>query len=143
MPVLTNLQRLEDHGIKKLLFLYWEIVEKTNVDGSVKDEITLAVNALRNDLASANEFTRGRTLRLVSKIAVTAIIEDMIDAVIDNLNHRNCYVRRNAIMCIFAIYNNLGLEAVENCIDDIDKILMQESDLSTRRNAFLVLFHID
>ena len=124
MPVLTNLQRLDDHGIKKLLFLYWEIVEKTNVDGSVKDEITLAVNALRKDLDSPNEFTRGRTLRLVSKIAVTQIIEDMIDAVIANLNHRNCYVRRNAIMCIYAIYQNLGLEAVENCIDDIDKILV-------------------
>ena len=44
-----------------------EIVEKTNVDGSVKDEFTLAVNALRKDLESPNEYTRGRTLRLVSK----------------------------------------------------------------------------
>ena len=61
---------LSDHGIKKLLFLYWEIVEKTNVDGTVKDEIMLAVNALRKDLDSPNEFTRGRTLRLGSKIAV-------------------------------------------------------------------------
>jgi coatomer subunit beta len=70
MPVLTNLQMLPDHSIKKLLFLYWEIVEKTNVDGTVKDEITLAVNALRKDLDSPNEFIRGRTLRLVSKISV-------------------------------------------------------------------------
>jgi coatomer subunit beta len=38
---------------------------------------------------------------------------------------------------------NFGLEAVENCIDDIDKILVSESDLSTRRNAFLLLFHLD
>ena len=53
-----------------MLFLYWEIVEKTNVDGTVKDEITLAVNALRKDLESPNEFIRGRTLRLVSKIHV-------------------------------------------------------------------------
>ena len=70
MPVLTNLQMLPDHSIKKLLFLYWEIVEKTNVDGTVKDEITLAVNALRKDLDSPNEFVRGRTLRLVAKISV-------------------------------------------------------------------------
>ena len=78
MGVLTNLQRLDDHGIKKLLFLYWEIVEKTNVDGSVKDEITLAVNALRKDLESPNEFIRGRTLRLVSKIHVQPIVEDLV-----------------------------------------------------------------
>mmetsp|Transcript_19580 Transcript_19580/g.26466 ORF Transcript_19580/g.26466 Transcript_19580/m.26466 type:complete len:133 (+) Transcript_19580:21-419(+) len=70
MPVLTNLQMLPDHAIKKLLFLYWEIVEKTNVDGSVKDEIMLAVNALRKDLDSPNEYVRGRTLRLASKISV-------------------------------------------------------------------------
>jgi coatomer subunit beta len=123
--------------------LYWEIVEKTNVDGSVKDEITLAVNALRKDLDSPNEFTRGRTLKLVSKIAVQAIIDDLVDAVITNLSHRNCYVRRNAIMCIYAIYNNFGLETVENCIDDVDKVLVSESDLSTRRNSFLLLFHLD
>lgn len=70
MDVLTNLQMNPDHGIKKLLFLYWEIVEKTKVDGTVKDEITLAVNALRKDLDSPNEYIRGRTLRLVSKISV-------------------------------------------------------------------------
>jgi coatomer subunit beta len=123
--------------------LYWEIVEKTNVDGSVKDEITLAVNALRKDLDSPNEFTRGRTLKLVSKIAVQQIIDDLVDAVITNLSHRNCYVRRNAIMCIYSIYNNFGLETVENCIDDVDKVLVSESDLSTRRNSFLLLFHLD
>lgn len=80
---------------------------------------------------------------MVSKIAVPQIVEDLIDAVISNLGHRNSYVRRNAIMCIYSVYVNFGLELVENCIDDIDKILVSESDLSTRRNAFLLLFHLD
>lgn len=133
----------DDHGIKKLLFLYWEIVEKTNVDGTVKDEITLAVNALRKDLDSPNEYIRGRTLRLVSKISVQQIVEDLIDAVISNLKHRNSYVRRNAIMCIYAVYNNFGLDVVENCIEDIENILITESDLSTKRNSFLLLFNLD
>jgi coatomer subunit beta len=124
MGVLTNLQRLDDHGIKKLLFLYWEIVEKTNVDGSVKDEITLAVNALRKDLESPNEFIRGRTLRLVSKIHVQPIVEDLVDCVISNLSHRNSYVRRNAIMCLYSVFQNFGLEIVENSIDDIEKLLI-------------------
>jgi coatomer subunit beta len=47
MTVLTHVHILDDNEIKKLLFLYWEIVEKTNPDGTVKDEITLACNALR------------------------------------------------------------------------------------------------
>ena len=134
---------LPDHSIKKLLFLYWEIVEKTNVDGTVKDEITLAVNALRKDLDSPNEFIRGRTLRLVSKISVQQIVEDLVDAVITNLQHRNCYVRRNAIMSIYSIYQNFGLETVENCIDDLENILIVEADMSTKRNAFLLLFNLD
>ena len=143
MPVLTNLQMNPDHGIKKLLFLYWEIVEKTNVNGTVKDEITLAVNALRKDLDSPNEYIRGRTLRLVSKINVQQIIEDLIDAVITNLQHRNCYVRRNAIMCIYAVYKTFGLDSVENSIEDIESILINESDMSTKRNAFLLLFNLE
>ena len=107
-----------------MLFLYWEIVEKTNVNGTVKDEITLAVNALRKDLESPNEYIRGRPLRLVSKIHVQPIVEDLVDCVITNLNHRNSYVRRNAIMCCYAIFCNFGLEIVENCIDEIEKLMI-------------------
>jgi coatomer subunit beta len=63
------------------LFLYWEIVEKTNLDGSVKDEITLACNALRKDLLSPNEYVRGRTLRLVSKISLGFVLENLTEAI--------------------------------------------------------------
>jgi coatomer subunit beta len=78
MPVLTNLQMLQDHDLKRVLFLYWEVVEKLNLDGSVKDEMILACNALRKDLLSPNEFIRGRTLRLVSKINIKSILENLV-----------------------------------------------------------------
>ena len=81
MPVLTNLQQLNDHEIKKILFLYWEVIEKTNLDGTLKEELILACNALRKDLLSSNEFIRGRTLRLVSKIALKSILENLMEAV--------------------------------------------------------------
>ena len=142
MPVLTNLQLLQDHELKKLLFLYWEIVEKTNVDGTVKDEITLACNALRKDLLSANEYIRGRTLRLVSKISIKSILENLVQAVIENLGHRHFYVRRNAIMCLYSIFTNTGTELIEDCVDQIEQLLINETDLSTKRNAFFLLFHL-
>ncbi len=82
------------------------------------------MNALRKDLESSNEFIRGRTLRLVSKIHVQPIVEDLVDCVITNLNHRNSYVRRNAIMCLYAIFTNFGLELLENAIPDIEKLLI-------------------
>lgn len=46
-------------------------------------------------------------------------------------------------MCIYSIYQNQGLEAVENCIDEIEQILINESDLSTKRSAFLLLFNLE
>lgn len=143
MPVLTNLQQLDDHDIKKILFLYWEIIEKTNYDGTLKEELILACNALRKDLLSPNEFIRGRTLRLVSKITLKSILENLMEAVSQNLGHRHFYVRRNAIMCIYNIFLTTGLELVEDFIDEIQKLCLTENDLSTKRNAFVVLFHLD
>lgn len=81
MPVLTNLQQIPDHEIKKILFLYWEVIEKTNLDGTLKEELILACNAIRKDLLSSNEFIRGRTLRLVSKIPLKSILENLMEAV--------------------------------------------------------------
>jgi len=46
-------------------------------------------------------------------------------------------------MCIYAVYNNFGLECVENSIEDIENILISESDMSTKRNSFLLLFNLD
>ena len=70
MSVLQQAQIHEDHDLKKLLFLYWEVVEKSKPDGTAKDEMVLACNAMRQDLISPNEFIRGRALRLVSKIMI-------------------------------------------------------------------------
>ena len=101
MSVLKYCQMVEDHILKKLCLLYWETVEKKNADGTTKGEITLACNALRQDLLSPNEFIRGRTLRLVSKIMISDILENLIEAINDNIKHRHFYVRRNALICLY------------------------------------------
>ena len=104
MSVLQQAQIHEDHDLKKLLFLYWEVVEKSKPDGTAKDEMVLACNAMRQDLISPNEFIRGRALRLVSKIMIRSVLETLVPAVIDSLKHRHFYVRRNAIMCLYSIF---------------------------------------
>ena len=143
MSVLSNLMHTQDHDLKKVLFLYWEVIEKTNLDGTLKEELILACNALRTDLLSPNEFIRGRTLRLVSKITNKGILENLMEAVSQNLNHRHFYVRRNTIMCIYNVYQSTGMELVEDFIDDIEKICINDSDLSTKRNAFILVFNLD
>jgi coatomer subunit beta len=58
----------ESHLLKKILLFYWEVIEKTNANGTLKDEMILVCNSLRNDLLHPNEYIRGRTLKLLSRI---------------------------------------------------------------------------
>ena len=41
MPIIRFVTPSRDHTIKKLLLLYWEVVEKTNADGKLKSEMIL------------------------------------------------------------------------------------------------------
>jgi len=143
MSVLRFAHVSEDHQIKKLCLLYWEAIEKINDDGTTKGEMTLACNALRQDLLSPNEFIRGRTLRLVSKIMIRDVLETVIHAINENISHRHFYVRRNALMCLYSIYQHMGPELLENSSNEIYQQLLNENDISTKRNAFIVLFCID
>ena len=66
-----------------------------------------------------------------------------MEPVIENLSHRVPYVRRNAVMCVHAIYKHFGDEFLHEIVPKIETLLEAESDLSTRRNAILLLFEAD
>ena len=61
MTVIRFVVPCDDHKIKKLLLVYWEVVEKTGPDGKLLPEMILVVNAIRNDMNHANEYIRGET----------------------------------------------------------------------------------
>eukprot|EP00921_Rhytidocystis_pertsovi_P004053 GHVQ01006993.1.p1 GENE.GHVQ01006993.1~~GHVQ01006993.1.p1 ORF type:complete len:1006 (-),score=118.11 GHVQ01006993.1:766-3783(-) len=131
------------HRVKKLAQIYFEIVDKCKSDGSLKEEMILVCNALRNDLMSSNEYVRGSTLRLLCKIRYQKILEPLLDPILKNLTHRHSYVRRNAVMCVYSIVKSFGLEVVPQAAEEVEKLLLTESDLSTKRNAFLMLLQCD
>mmetsp|Transcript_9969 Transcript_9969/g.22669 ORF Transcript_9969/g.22669 Transcript_9969/m.22669 type:complete len:1015 (-) Transcript_9969:70-3114(-) len=131
------------HRVKKLLMVYWEIVDKCKENGELKEEMILVCNALRNDLMHPNEYVRGSTLRLLCKMRYFRILEPLKEAVLRNLSHRHSYVRRNAVMCVFSIVKSFGLEVMPEAPEDIEQLLLVEGDLSTKRNAFLMLLHCD
>lgn len=71
MNVLQSIppNQANDHQLKKTLLFYWEIVDKVKEDGvTLKEEMIMVVNSLRSDVLHANEFIRGRTMRLLSRI---------------------------------------------------------------------------
>eukprot|EP01071_Lankesteria_metandrocarpae_P006243 Lankesteria_metandrocarpae@DN4291_c0_g1_i1.p1 len=133
-----------EHRIKKLLLLYWEVVDKCKPDGTnLRDEMILVCNGLLQDLVHSNEYVRGSTLRLLCKIRYLKIIEPLTGAIMANLTHRNSYVRRNAVMCVHSIVNKFGVDFIPNATEEVEKVLNTENDVSTKRNAFLMLSHCD
>lgn len=63
MTIIRFVLPLQDHTIKKLLLIFWEIVPKTKPDGKLLHEMILVCDAYRKDLQHPNEFVRGSTLR--------------------------------------------------------------------------------
>jgi coatomer subunit beta len=143
MTVIRFCVTSNDHRVKKLLMMFWECVDKHKGNGELREEMILVCNALRNDLMHANEYVRGCTLRLLCKMKYYRVIEPLKEAIIRNLSHRHSYVRRNAVMCIYALVKHFGLEVMPEAVNNIEELLLVEGDLATKRNALLMLLHCD
>ena len=143
MNVIHNLTIVDDINIKKLLFLFWEVIDKHKPDGTMKDEIILVCNGIRKDLDSPNEYIRGRTLRLLTKLPYKEILENVKAAVFENIKHTHPYVRSNAIMCILSFIDNFGVDIVPDSLpDDLKDIILKDNDTATRRNAYVLYSRI-
>uniref|UniRef100_A0A4W5QNY0 Coatomer subunit beta n=1 Tax=Hucho hucho TaxID=62062 RepID=A0A4W5QNY0_9TELE len=142
MTIIRFVLPLQDHTIKKLLLVFWEIVPKTTPDGKLLQEMILVCDAYRKDLQHPNEFIRGSTLRFLCKLKESELLEPLMPAIRACLEHRHSYVRRNAVLAIYTIYRNF-----ENLIPDapelIHDFLVNEKDASCKRNAFMMLIHAD
>lgn len=142
MTIIRFVLPLQNHTIKKLLLIYWEIVPKVSTDGKLLQEMILVCDAYRKDLQHPNEFLRGSTLRFLCKLKEPELLEPLMPAIQACLDHRHSYVRRNAVLAIFTIYKNFewlvpdGPELIANFLDT-------QQDMSCKRNAFLMLLHAD
>jgi coatomer subunit beta len=81
-------------------------VPKYDSEGKLLPEMILVCNALRNDLNHPNEYIRGCMLRFLCKLKEPEILEPLIASVKANLEHRHSYVRRNAVLTVFQVYQN-------------------------------------
>ncbi|KAH8303870.1 hypothetical protein KR018_002114 [Drosophila ironensis] len=142
MTIIRFVLPVQNHTIKKLLLIFWEIVPKTSGDGKLLQEMILVCDAYRKDLQHPNEFLRGSTLRFLCKLKEPELLEPLMPAIRACLEHRHSYVRRNAVLAIFTIYKNFdwlvpdGPELIANFLDT-------QQDMSCKRNAFLMLLHAD
>lgn len=101
----------------------------------------LLCSALQNDLQHPNEYIRGSTLRFLCRIKEAEIMRALVVPIKENLTHRHSYVRKNAIMTVYYIYKNFGDTVMPDAPDLIQEVIINENDVSARRNAFLMLFN--
>ena len=143
MTIIRFVITCDDHRVKKLCAIYWEICEKVKDNGELKEEMVLVCNAIRNDLIHSNEYIRGRTLRLLCRMRYFKIMEPLVESVLKNLSHRHAYVRRNAVTCVYSIVKTFGPDVIPQASIEIEQLLLVEGDLSTKRIAFIMLLNCD
>ncbi|XP_071134136.1 coatomer subunit beta-like isoform X1 [Mytilus edulis] len=142
MTIIRFVMPVRDHTIKKMLLIFWEIVPKYNPDGKMLHEFILVCDAYRKDLQHPNEFIRGSTLRFLCKLKEAELLEPLMPAIRQCLEHRHSYVRRNAVLAIYTIYRNFDF-LIPDAPELIAKFLEGEQDMSCKRNAFMMLIHAD
>lgn len=134
----------EDHTVQKLLLLYLETIEKTDANGKLLPEMILICQNLRNNLQHPNEYLRGSTLRFLCRIREEEILEPLTPSILQCLDHRHSFVRRNAVLAINAMYKlPKGEMLLQDAPELIERVLQNEQDLSTRRNCFQFLTAFD
>ena len=58
MTIIRFVLPSQDHTLKKMLLIFWEICPKTYPDGKLMQEMILVCDAYRKDLQHPNEFIR-------------------------------------------------------------------------------------
>ena len=143
MQIIKFCLRSKSHEIKKLLQIYWEVLDKKDLNsGKLKPEMILVCNHLLNDLKHSNEYIRGSTLRLLCRIDEPEILEQLVPQILQNLEHRHSYVRKNSILAIMSIIQQHDY-LIPDASQRIYQFLENETNNLCKRNAFLMLTNCD
>jgi coatomer subunit beta len=142
MDVIRFAFPVEDFQLKKLCYLFLESVDKTDAKGDMLPEMILVINFVQRDLAHPNEYMRAVALRFSSKLKHQQLIEPLVGPILENLNYRFTFVRRQAAACVHTIYSGFP-DLLVDAPETMDKFIRDESDMSAKRNALLMLTHAD
>ena len=80
-------------------------------------------------------------LRFLCKLRESEIIEPLMPSIKACLDHRHSYVRKNAALAVYHIHKHFGSSLIPDGADLMERFISTESELGSRRNAFLMLFN--
>ncbi|ELA47161.1 hypothetical protein VCUG_01350 [Vavraia culicis subsp. floridensis] len=127
-----------DTQLKKIFYLFLEMIPKCDKDGNMLAEILLIANQVRKDLEHPNEYVRGRVLHFMCTLMYGDIIELMFGPIVHNLEHLHYYVRRNALLCVTKIYEHFGA-SFPDIPDRIRRCMAKETNPYCLRQCYASL----
>jgi coatomer subunit beta len=68
------------------------------------------------------------------------ILESLIPAIVQNLEHRNAYARKYAVLTVMSVYQTFP-DLIPDAPDHIEQFLTNESNPVCKRNAFMMLYN--
>ncbi|UKK00529.2 coatamer subunit beta [Theileria orientalis] len=139
MDIIRFIVPNNNHRIKRLVYLFFHTFNMNKPDGTPRDELILVCNALRNDLCSPNEFIRGAVLRLISRLNVFGLIQPLIPSIIDNIEHREPYVYRNALLCLTNISDYFGSDLITSSFKSVENFITSSDDVFGTVRAYKLL----
>ncbi|KAH7826271.1 Coatomer subunit beta (CopB) [Monocercomonoides exilis] len=141
MQVIKTCVDVPDNNLKRHLLLYFEVtgLGTEKCDPERRSMFILACNSLMKNLDSANEYLIGATLRFLSKVNDEDILKQLFPSIIQQVQHKHPYVRRNVVICIQSMYESHP-DLIPNAPEIIYQLLLVERDTLTQRNCLVMLF---
>uniref|UniRef100_A0A2K5QAG4 Coatomer subunit beta n=1 Tax=Cebus imitator TaxID=2715852 RepID=A0A2K5QAG4_CEBIM len=128
MTIIRFVLPLQDHTIKKLLLVFWEIVPKTTPDGRLLHEMILVCDAYRkvNQIIIISEYLLWCNLSLLPPPP-------------PGFKQFSCLSLQKSW-----VYRRINFEhLIPDAPELIHDFLVNEKDASCKRNAFMMLIHAD
>lgn len=139
LPVIKHASTSTDHRLKKLLHIFWPLVECYH-GGQLKSHIILMSNSILHDLNSPNEMILCSALRCILHLQVIEVISNLITGIPPLLSHPDCRVRCAAVSAIHSVRARYG-DIIS--LGDIYTRLTEEENVAVLRRLIFLLADLE
>eukprot|EP00924_Labyrinthula_sp_SR-Ha-C_P013398 maker-scaffold_5-snap-gene-1.59-mRNA-1 protein AED:0.02 eAED:0.04 QI:0/0/0/1/1/1/4/0/1034 len=152
MTVIRYCVTTRDHELKKLLCIYWEVVQKVDAEGRPLSEMLLVCNSLLQNLQHPNHYVRGLTLRFLVRATTlfhsnADLLQPLLPVIVQSITHQEAYVRKYALLALISFaedFPEITADTSEGSVlHEVCTLLETENDKAVRRNAFLLLTKVN
>lgn len=117
IPIIKNVSASQYKPMKRLLHMFWPMVDCYYPNGTLKPHMILVCNSILQDLQYPNEYIVCSALRCVMNFQAKEVVQHLVLAVPPLLTNANEEVRATAAICIRVVNskfpNLIGIKKLE------------------------------